>query len=52
MKLEFQNYSTLAKYAFENRYNDFQNTKYQIPITHLIKWKKNAVFLACILIMK
>ena len=33
MKLEFQNYSTLSKYAFENRYNDFQNTKYQIPNT-------------------
>ena len=28
MKLEFQNYSTISKYAFENRYNDFQNTKY------------------------
>ncbi len=37
MKLEFQNYSTISKYAFENRYNDFQNyqipnTKYQLPI--------------------
>ena len=34
MKLEFQNYSTISKYAFENRYNDFQNTKYQIPNTN------------------
>ena len=35
MKLEFQNYSTISKYAFENRYNDFQNTKYQIPNTKI-----------------
>lgn len=33
MELEFQNYSTLSKYAFENRYNDFQYSKYQLPNT-------------------
>ena len=31
MQIEFKYYSTLSKYAFENRYSDFQNTKYQIP---------------------
>ncbi|MBP7173881.1 MAG: amidophosphoribosyltransferase [Cloacibacterium sp.] len=34
MELEFQNFSSLSKYAFENRYNDFQNTNYQLPTTN------------------
>ena len=34
MQIEFKYYSTLSKYAFANRYSDFQNTKYQIPNTN------------------